>query len=143
VPALLLQGPTLLEDARRRTLASWTREDRASMTFTGGVYPRLYHLDFDLVVSAGTERALLTLIGTVAAMYQRHPLLTVPELGRLPLTELTPLGGLRRVNLSNLRQASGRLRLEDCPVGDDVSLGRTTGSLVGAVRIDLGLGGPT
>jgi hypothetical protein len=28
--------------------------------------------------------------------------------GALNLTELIPVGGLRRVNLSNLRQASGR-----------------------------------
>jgi hypothetical protein len=46
--------------------------------------------------------------------------LPVGELGALNLTLLAPLGGLRRVNLSNLRQASGRCRIEDCPVYDDV-----------------------
>jgi hypothetical protein len=40
--------------------------------------------------------------------------------GTLNLTELTPLGGLKRVNLSNLRQASGRARIEDCPVYDGI-----------------------
>jgi len=28
------------------------------------------------------------------------------------------LGGLARVNLSNLRQSSGRIRIESCPVYD-------------------------
>ncbi len=141
VPALLLQGPTLTEDARRRTLAHWTARDQATMTFTGGAYPRLYHLDFDLVVSTGTERTLLTLTGQVATLYQRYPMLAVNGLGALPLTELTPLGGMRRVNLSNLRQASGRLRLEDCPVGDDIIMQSESGQLVGAVRLEVALKG--
>ena len=31
---------------------------------------------------------------------------------------LARLGGLARVNLSNLRQSSGRIRIESCPVYD-------------------------
>jgi len=143
VPALLAQGPTLTEDGRRRTLAHWTARDQAAMTFTGGASPRLYHLDFDLVVSTGTERTLLSLTGQVAALYQRHPVLAVEGLGALPLTELTPLGGMRRVNLSNLRQASGRLRLEDCPVGDDIVMQSESGHLVGTVRLEVALKGTT
>lgn len=140
VPALLIQGPTLTEDARRRTLAQWAARERETMTFTGGVYPRLYHLDFDLVVSAGTERELLSLTGRMACLYQRHPVLMVDDIGALPLTEVTPLGGLRRVNLSNLRQASGRLRIEDCPVGDETALQSQTGHLVGSVTVYMTLG---
>jgi len=45
------------------------------------------------------------------------------------------------VNLSNLRQASGRLRIEDCPVGDDVPLASVSGRLIGAVRIELAMKG--
>ncbi len=41
-----------------------------------------------------------------------------PTRGSLNLTELVPLGGLARVNLSNLRQSSGRIRIESCPVYD-------------------------
>jgi len=141
VPTLLLQGPLLTEDGPRRTLAPWAASDRETMTFVGGRYPRLYHLDFDLVVSTGTERDLLTLTGTLALFYQQFPVLTVEGIGVLPLTELTPLGGLRRVNLSNLRQASGRCRIEDCPVGDDVSLATGDGRLIGTPRIELNLGG--
>jgi len=141
VPALLLQGPTPVEDARRRTLAQWTERDQAAMSFRRGRYPRLYHLEFELVASAGDERSLLTLIGKVAALYQRIPLLTVPDMGALPLTEVTPLGGGRRVNLSNLRQASGRLRIEDCPVGDADALQTETGSLIGTPTIAVDFGG--
>jgi hypothetical protein len=130
VPALLLQGPTLVEDARRRTLAHWTVRDQEQLTYVGGPYARLYHLDFDVVVSTGKERELLALIGKMALFYQQHPVLDVPDLCRLPVTELTPLGGLRRMNLSNLRQASGRLRIEDCPVGDEAALQTESGSLI-------------
>lgn len=141
VPALLLQGPTLSEDSRRRTLAHWTARDQLGMTFTGGVYPRLYHLDFDLVISTGKEIDLLNLTGKVAGFFQRHPLLDVDGIGSLPLTELTPLGGMRRVNLSNLRQASGRLRVEDCPVNDATVLTAENGHLVGRVTVKVALEG--
>jgi len=141
VPALLLQGPTPVEDARRRTLARWTEKDQSAMTFRSGRHPRLYHLDFELIASAGDERSLLTLVGNVAALYQRRPLLQVLDLGALPLTEVTPLGGWRRVNLSNLRQASGRLRLEDCPVGDADALQTETGRLIRTPTIAVDFGG--
>jgi len=141
VPALLLQGPTPVEDARRRTLAQWTERDQAAMTCRRGRYPRLYHLEFELIASAGTERSLLVLVGKVAALYQQRPLVSVSDLGDLPLTEITPLGGWRRVNLSNLRQASGRLRLEDCPVGDADALQTESGQLIGTPIIGVALGG--
>jgi hypothetical protein len=142
VPALLVQGPTLVEDARRRTLApQLLTRDTDAMTCDLSPSPRLYHLDFDLVVSTGTERELLRLIGVLAGLYQRCPLLAIEGLGALPLTEITPLGGLRRVNLSNLRQASGRCRIEDCPAVDAAALGVQPGRLVGAVGIDVAVGG--
>jgi hypothetical protein len=137
VPALLVQGPTLIEDARRRTLAHWTVRDQEQMTFVGGSYARLYHLDFDVVVSTGKACALLALIGKMALFYQQHPVLDVPNLCRLPVTELTSLGGLRRVNLSNLRQASGRLRLEDCPVGDEATLQTESGQLIATPHLEI------
>ena len=64
---------------------------------------------------------------TIARLYQTHPQIDIACQGTLNLTEMVPLGGLRRVNLSNLRQASGRARLEDCPIYD----GKTrTGKLI-------------
>ncbi len=43
-------------------------------------------------------------------------LVAAEDRGSLNLTEIVPLGGLRRVNLPNLRQSSGRCRIENCPV---------------------------
>lgn len=140
VPSLVVQGPTLVEDAARRTLALRVVRDPEAMTFQAGHHPRLYHLEFDLVVTAGHEGDLLDLMTKMARCYQRHPVLTIPDTGALPLTELTPLGGGRRVNLSNLRQASGRCRIEDCPV-DDGGWHETAGRLVRTPRIILGIGG--
>jgi hypothetical protein len=141
VPALLLQGPTPVEDARRRTFSQWTHKDQDNMTFYSGRYPRLYHLDFEIVASTGDERSLLNIIGKTALFYQLNPLLSVTELGFLNITELTPLGGYRRVNLSNLRQASGRLRIEDCPVGDADSLQTESGNLIVTPNVAINIGG--
>jgi len=96
--------------------------------------PRLYHLDFDVIVTTATEGEQLDLMEKVARFYQLYPTLTVGDHGGLNLTELTPLGGLERVNLSNMRQASGICRIEDCPVYD----GKVeTGPLVKEVLLDM------
>jgi hypothetical protein len=118
VPSVLLQGPTLVENGARRTMARTVEKDVASLTYSATPAPRLYHLDFDLVVTTGHEGDLLDLQERIARFYQRHRILAVADRGTLNVTELVPLGGLRRVNLSNLRQSSGRLRVEDCPVFD-------------------------
>lgn len=131
-PSVILQGPTMTEDGDRRTQAMLTRRNQADMTYDQCRHPRLYHLDFDVVVTTGKQADLLDLIENVARFYQLHPLLAVDGHGSLSITELVPLGGLKRVNLSNLRQASGRLRIEDCPVHD----GRVVaGKLVRDIRI--------
>ncbi len=133
-PSVVLQGPTLTEDAGRRTLAKTVDKDLPGLTYEQQNHPRLYHLDFDIVATVGTEGELLDLMEKTARFFQLHPTLSVGEHGSLNLTELVPLGGLKRVNLSNLRQGSGRCRIEDCPVHD----GRvTTGSLVGEVLLDM------
>ncbi len=80
-------------------------------------------------------------MGKVYVLNQRIPLLSVPYVGELPLTEVTPLGGGRRVNLSNLRQASGHLRIEDCPVGAADTLQTNTGKLILTPVIKVGLEG--
>jgi hypothetical protein len=117
-PSLLLQGPTLVENAARRTQARLIQKDTASFSYEECRHPRLYHLDFDLILTTDTEVELLEIGERVARFFQLFPVLPIGQEGTLNLTELVPLGGLRRVNLSNLRQASGRLRVEDCPVYD-------------------------
>ena len=118
VPSLILQGPTLVEDGNRRTQARIVEKDIPNLRYEACRHPRLYHLDFDVIVTAAHEGKLLDLEEKVARFYQLHQDLSVADRGSLPLTELVPLGGLRRVNLSNLRQSSGRCRIEDCPVYD-------------------------
>jgi hypothetical protein len=118
VPSVILQGPTLTENRDRRTMVRIIEKQVADLTYTETRSPRLYHLDFDLVVTTGKESELLDLTERIARFYQRFPELTIPDRGALNVTELVPLGGLARVNLSNLRQSSGRLRIEDCPVWD-------------------------
>lgn len=134
VPSLILQGPTLVENGDRRTQARMVEKDVPNLSYEECRYPRLYHLDFDVIVTAAHEGELLDLQEKVARFYQRYPVLTVEDRGTINLTELTPLGGLRRVNLSDLRQSSGRCRIEDCPVYDGVV---ETGPLVKDRRFEF------
>jgi len=117
-PSLVLQGPTVSENAARRTPAKMFTTHPEDLAYDERRHPRLYHLDFDVIATTGTEVELLTLMGKVARFYQVHTVMHIGDHGSLNLTELMPLGGLKRVNLSNLRQASGRCRIEDCPVYD-------------------------
>ena len=134
VPSVVLQGPSLSEDGDRRTTAMLTKRNESGLTFEQCRHPRLYHLDFDIIVTTGKEADLLDLTEKFARFYQLHPALTVGDHGVLNLTELVPLGGLKRVNLSNLRQASGRCRIEDCPIYD----GRVSaGKLAASVKIEI------
>ncbi len=135
VPSVVLQGPTLSEDGDRRTPAMLTKRSEADLTFEQCRHPRLYHLDFDVIVTTGKESELLDLTERIARFYQLHPTFSVGEHGLLSITELVPLGGLKRVNLSNLRQSSGRCRIEDCPIYD----GRVvSGKLAAGLRLELG-----
>jgi hypothetical protein len=133
-PSVVLQGPTLTEDSGRRTQTQLVKCNEADLTFEQCRHPRLYHLDFDVIVTTAKESELLDLTEKVARFYQLHPVLPVGDHGALNLTELVPLGGLKRVNLSNLRQASGRCRIEDCPVYDGMV---QSGKLVAEVTIEV------
>lgn len=134
VPSIVLQGPTLSEDGDRRSQAMLTKRNESGLTFEQCRHPRLYHLDFDIIVTTGREADLLDLTEKVARFYQLHPAFTVGDHGVLNLTELVPLGGLKRVNLSNMRQASGRCRIEDCPIyGGRVIAGK----LAAGVKIEI------
>ena len=88
------------------------------MSFEDCSFPRLYHLDVDLIVTVDREVELLEFQESVSRFVQRNPVLTITDQGQLNLTEIAPLGGLNWVNLSNLKQSSGRIRIEDCPVYD-------------------------
>jgi len=135
-PSVVLQGPTLSENGSRRTPAMLVTRNKQDLTFEQCRHPRLYHLDFDVIITTGKESELLDLTEKVVRFYQLHPELEIGEHGVLNLTEFVPLGGLKRVNLSNLRQASGRCRIEDCPIYD----GRVAdGKLATGLRLELSM----
>lgn len=135
VPSIVLQGPTLSEDGDRRSQAMLTKRNESGLAFEQCRHPRLYHLDFDIIVTTGREADLLDLTEKVARFYQLHPILAVGDHGSLSITELVPLGGLKRVNLSNVRQSSGRCRIEDCPVYDGLVV---SGKLATGLKLELG-----
>ena len=115
-PSVILQGPKLTED--RRSQSRLFEKNVAELSFEECRFPRLYHLDFDLVVTVDQEAELLGFHESVSRFLQLYPEIAIADQGSLNLTELVPLGGLARVNLSNLRQSSGRIRIESCPVYD-------------------------
>jgi hypothetical protein len=124
-PSVILQGPKLTKDRFRRSQTRLFEKNEADLSFEECRFPRLYHLDFDLVVTADREAELLHFQESVSCFLQLNPVIPITDQGELNLTELVPLGGLARVNLSNLRQSSGRLRIESCPVYDgEIRYGR-------------------
>jgi hypothetical protein len=124
-PSVVLQGPRITEDTLRRTPSKYVEADVSNLTFEECRAPRLYHLDYEVIVTTATQRELLSFQERVARFLMMNPIVEIPDQGFLNLTELTPLGGLARVNLSNLRQSAGKLRIEDCPVYDEVvSIGK-------------------
>lgn len=117
-PSVILQGPRLSENKLRRSQSRLIEKDVDALSFEECSFPRLYHLEFDLIVTVDREVELLEFQESVSRFVQRNPVLTITDQGHLNLTEIAPLGGLNRVNLSNLKQSSGRIRVEDCPVYD-------------------------
>lgn len=135
-PSFVVQGPTPVEDGARRCPARLLVRDEER--FTESDFPRLYHLDFDLVTTAGDGAAVLDMQEKVAQFFQAHPSLQIGDRGSLNLTLLAPMGAWRRVNLSNLRQVSGRCRIEDCPVyGDVIGTGKLIHARIFEFRGDV------
>ncbi len=118
-PSVILQGPKLTEDHLRRSQTRLIEKNFVDLSFEECCFPRLYHLDFDLVVTVDHEAELLQFQESVSRFLQLNPVIPITDQGELNLTELIPMGGLARVNISNLRQSSGHLRIESCPVYDD------------------------
>jgi len=115
-PSLVLQGPIMHEDSVRRAMVTYCDIDRDAGTYEESLSPRMYHLDFEVIATGPKEIDVLTLQQSMSRFLADHPTFDVGDYGPLNLTEVTPLGGGRRVNLSNLRQATGMCRIEDFPV---------------------------
>ena len=58
-PSVILQGPKLAEDRFRRSQSRLFEKNVAELSFEECRFPRLYHLDFDLVVTVDREAELL------------------------------------------------------------------------------------
>jgi len=138
-PSLLVIGPKMDENRAKRVSEKIVVIDRDALTYTERNWPRFYHLDFDFVLTAANGMELLELQENLIAFFLDNIAVAVPisagwglgpfgieswgsEDGALKfyLREMIPIGGLERPNLSNLRQASGRYRIEDVPIFDHV-----------------------
>jgi len=139
VPSLLVIGPKMEENRSKRISEKIVEIDRGSLTYTERNWPRFYHLDFDFVLTAANGMELLELQENLIAFFLDNIAVVVPlsagwglyPFGIEPwgseniflefyLREIIPIGGLERPNYSNLRQASGRYRIEDVPIYDHV-----------------------
>ena len=130
LPSVILQGPSLAENKLRRCVAASFNNNVQAMTTEKSKHPRCYHLEFELIVTTGKEVEMLQMQEKVAAFLDAYPSVEVGNWGSLNLVELTPLGAHRRVNLSNLHQCSGKIRLEDCPIfAGEVVVGRLVSSM--------------
>ncbi len=138
-PSLLVIGPKMEENRAKRISEKIVEVDLDNLTYTERNWPRYYHLDFEFVLTADTGAELLELQEKVIAFFLDNRVVAVPVSGgwglgpfgiepwgsedvflEFYLREMIPVGGLKRPNLSNLRQASGRYRIEDVPIFDHV-----------------------
>jgi len=119
VPILIIQGPEITENKSRRSHAKEIVKDTENLTHEERKSPRFYHLDFDFILTTGTEEELLDLQEKVIKFFLNNPALTVNADDSVHMWELNPIGGLVRPNLTNLRQSSGKYRLEDVEIYDN------------------------
>jgi hypothetical protein len=133
IPSLVIQGPEVVENRERRTKAKEILKDTEALTYDERNYPHFYHFDFDFILTTGTETELLDLQESIIKFFLNNSELMINNDDRLNIVELTPMGGLFRPNLSNLRQSSGKYRIEDVLVYDDSLI---QGKLVETVTIE-------
>lgn len=117
-PSLLLQGPKLQENGRRRSMDLLVAKDKEALTFEAERSPRFYHADFEVLLTCARQEDLFVYQQKFLTFMQRTPWLIIDDSVKFALQEITPLGGLNKPNLSNLRQAAGVYRIEDVPVFD-------------------------
>ena len=116
-PSLLVIGPKLEENRLKRNSEKRVEVDRDNLSYIERNWPRYYHLDFDCVLNADNGAARLDLQEKVIVFFLDNREVATAECV-FKLREMIPIGGLERPNLSNLRQASGRYRIEDVEVFD-------------------------
>lgn len=123
-PSLLVIGPKLDENRSKRVSEKRIQVDMETLSYTERNWPRYYHLDFDFVLTAANGAELLDLQEKAIVFFLDNLEISIAEF-TFRLREIVPIGGLDRPNFSNLRQASGRYRIEDVEVFDhDVKEGK-------------------
>lgn len=115
-PSLVLQGPDLTEHEARRSMEPVVSKDIASLTYELDQPVRFYHADFEVILTCAKQAQLFELQAKVLDMFASLSYLDLSNGPKLGITEITPMGGLKKPNLSNLRQSVGRYRIEDVPL---------------------------
>lgn len=118
-PSVILVGPSMVENEYRRVPGDETVFNTTTQQYESTMRPRFFHLDFEIVITAADGGALLDLQEKAVRFFSENTEMALADdQGYLNLTLLQPLGSGagRRVNLSNLRQVTGRCRIEDCPI---------------------------
>lgn len=116
LPSLIVHGADILENRSRRTMTKLVVTDEPALTYQQWNHPRFYNFDFQLILTANMDSELLDLQEKIMQFFITNPVLVINAEDVVPMHEITPIGGLDRPNLSNLRQASGKYRLEDLEV---------------------------
>ncbi len=124
VPSLIVIGPKVEENKDKRISEKLLSIDIDALSYSERLWPRYYHLDFELLLTASTGAELLALQELVSVFFIDTKYVTVGD-SIFNIIETTPVGGLDRPNLSNLRQSSGKCRIDDVEVfGTAVETGK-------------------
>lgn len=123
-PSLVVIGPKIVENKSKRISEKLQDINIQNLAYEERRWPSYYHLDFEFLLTAKTGAELLDLIGRTTVFFIDNTSVAVDS-SVFNIVELIPIGGLDRPNLSNLRQASGKYRIEDVTVfGDLVTNGK-------------------
>jgi hypothetical protein len=78
-PSIILQGPKLTEDRLRRSQTRLFEKNMTDLGFEECRFPRLYHLDFDLMVTVDREAELLQFQEAVSCFLQLNPVIPIAD----------------------------------------------------------------
>ncbi len=124
VPSLIVIGPKVEENKEKRVTEKLQSIDIDALSYSERLWPRYNNLDFELLLTASTGAELLALQELVSVFFIDTKSIVVGD-SIFNIVETTPVGGLDRPNLSNLRQSSGKCRIEDVEVfGTAVETGK-------------------
>lgn len=133
-PVLIFVGPTVKKSGLEHGIGEEEFYDEDEAAFTISATPVLYDLHFEVIAAAESGEDLLDVQQAAMSFLAEHDSIAIDEFGSLPLDEVTPIGGGQRVNLSNIRQATGEWVLRGFPVYDTRTL---TAYPIESVTVDM------